>query len=132
MKVLDEKVVELLQSESLWWIGTFDEESNVVPVGFKNVEADGTLSVGAVFLDHTIENIKKNGKVTIAAGGSKGMTGYQIHGTAKFITDGPVVDNYKVAVEKMFKGQATAKGALVITPERVIVATPGPKNNWEF
>ena len=31
-------------------------------------------------------------------------------------------------VEKMFNGAATAKGAVIITPEKVIVTTPGADN----
>ncbi len=31
-------------------------------------------------------------------------------------------------VEEMFKGAATAKGALIIAPEKIIVTTPGPDN----
>jgi len=34
-------------------------------------------------------------------------------------------DTFKAMVEAMFKGAATAKGALSITPEKVIVTTPG-------
>lgn len=41
---------------------------------------------------------------------------------------GPIVDNFKKIVEDMFKGACTAKGALIITPEKVIVTTPGPDN----
>ena len=32
----------------------------------------------------------------------------------------------------MFKGALTAKGALIITPEKVIVTTPGPDNKKEL
>lgn len=35
-------------------------------------------------------------------------------------------------VEEMFKGAATAKGALIITPERVIVTTPEADNKKEL
>ena len=35
------------------------------------------------------------------------------------------MDTFKAMVEDMFKGAATAKGALVITPSKVIVTTPG-------
>ena len=35
-------------------------------------------------------------------------------------------------VEAMFKGAATAKGALVITPEKIIVTTPGADNKKEL
>ncbi len=38
------------------------------------------------------------------------------------------MDEFKQIVEKVFKGAATAKGALVITPSQVIVTTPGPDN----
>ena len=35
-------------------------------------------------------------------------------------------------VEKMFNGAATAKGALIINPEKVIVTTPGADNKMEI
>ena len=35
-------------------------------------------------------------------------------------------------VEKMFSGAATAKGALIIAPEKVIVTTPGADNKKEL
>ncbi len=35
-------------------------------------------------------------------------------------------------VEKMFNGAATAKGALIIIPEKVIVTTPGSDNKKEI
>ncbi|WP_242874638.1 MULTISPECIES: hypothetical protein [Clostridium] len=56
------------------------------------------------------------------------MEGYQIKGTAKYITNGPIVNTFKTIVTDMFKGTTTAKGALIITPEKVIVTTPGAEN----
>ena len=53
------------------------------------------------------------------------MEGYQIKGIAQYVTEGEVVNTFKAMVEKMFNGAATAKGALVIKPEKVIVTTPG-------
>ena len=35
-------------------------------------------------------------------------------------------------VEKMFNGAATAKGAVIITPGKVIVTTPGADNKKEI
>lgn len=35
-------------------------------------------------------------------------------------------------VEKMFNGAATAKGAVIITPEKVIVTTPGADNKKKY
>ncbi len=43
-----------------------------------------------------------------------------------------MVDSFKKMVEKMFQGAATAKGALVITPSKVIVTTPGADNKKEI
>lgn len=50
----------------------------------------------------------------------------------KDVTEGAVVDTFKAMVEDMFKGAATAKGALVITPSKVIVTTPGADNKKEI
>lgn len=50
----------------------------------------------------------------------------------KDVTEGAVVDTFKSMVEKMFNNAATAKGALVITPEKVIVTTPGADNKKEL
>ena len=59
---------------------------------------------------------------------TKTLEGYQIRGTAEHVADGPVVATFKAMVEQMFQGAATAKGALIITPETVIVTTPGAEN----
>ena len=60
------------------------------------------------------------------------MRGYQIKGKAEYVTEGPVVAEFKKAVEGMFKGAMTAKGALIITPEKIIVTSPGPENKKEI
>lgn len=49
-----------------------------------------------------------------------------------YVTEGEVVSTFKAMVEKMFSGAATAKGALIITPEKVIVTTPGADNKKEL
>ena len=59
---------------------------------------------------------------------AKNLEGYQVKGTAEYVTDGAVVDTFKAMVEKMFNGTATAKGALIITPEKVIVTILGADN----
>lgn len=89
--------------------------------------------VGDVFLDTTLKNIKaNNGKIAISAYDASSLEGYQIKGTAEYVTEGAVVETFKAMVEKMFNGAATAKGALIITPEKVIVTTPGADNKKEL
>lgn len=124
---MKENVVKLLK-EQLWYLGTYSNEPNAVPVAFKDVTNDGKLIVGDVFLETTLSNIKANGKVAVSACNGATMEGYQIKGTAEYVTEGPIVDTFKKLVSDMFKGAATAKGALIITPEKVIVTTPGADN----
>lgn len=127
--MLNEKVVRLLK-EGMWDLATCaNGEPSVVPVAFKNVTDDGKLVVGDVFLETTLNNIQTNdGKIAISVYDAKNLEGYQVKGTAEYVTEGAVVDTFKAMVEKMFNGAATAKGALIITPEKVIVTTPGAEN----
>lgn len=125
---LNENVVAMLK-EQPWYLATYNEEPNAVPVAFKDVTDDGKLLVGDVFLNTTLENIKANKKIAVSVSNAANLEGYQIKGTAEHITEGPIVDTFKKMVEEMFNGAVTAKGALVITPEKVIVSTPGEDNN---
>ncbi len=127
--MLNENVKNVLKN-NMWDLATCaDGEPNVVPVAFKEVLADGKLAVGNVFLETTLQNLTANdNKIAISAYDAKTLEGYQIKGTARYITEGPVFESFKEIVEKVFKGAATAKGALIITPEKIIVTTPGADN----
>lgn len=127
--MLNENVKKLL-AESMWDLSTCSgNEPNVVPVAFKDVTEDGKLVVGDVFLETTLNNLKANdGRIAISIYDAKSLEGYQIKGVAEYVTEGTVVDTFKAMVEKMFNGAATAKGALIITPEKIIVTTPGADN----
>ncbi len=127
--MMNENVKKLLES-SMWDLATCaNGEPNVVPVAFKMVTEDGKLAVGDVFLETTLNNVKANGgKIAISVYDATSLEGYQIKGTAQYVTSGAIVDTFKAMVEKMFNGAATAKGALVIDPEKVIVTTPGAEN----
>lgn len=131
--MLNESVVKLLK-EGMWDLATCaDGEPNVVPVAFKDVTEDGKLVVGDVFLETTLNNIKANdGKIAISVYDAQNLEGYQIKGTAQYVTEGEIVDTFKAMVEEMFNGAATAKGALIITPEKVIVTTPRADNKKEI
>ena len=131
--MLNANVVKLLES-GMWDLATCsDGEPNVVPVAFKTVMADGNLAVGDVFLDTTLKNLAANdGRIAVSVYNAQSLEGYQIKGKAAYITEGEIVAAFKAMVEKMFNGAATAKGALVITPEKVIVTTPGADNKKEL
>lgn len=131
--MLNENVKKVLES-SMWDLATCSNgEPNVVPVAFKFVTDDGKLAVGDVFLDTTLKNINANGgKIAISVYNAETLEGYQIKGKAEYLTNGEIVDTFKAMVEKMFSGAATAKDTLVITPEKVIVTTPGVDNKREI
>lgn len=109
--MLNESVIKVLKN-SMWDLATCaNGEPNVVPVAFKNVTEDGKLVVGDVFLETILNNIKANdGKIAISVYDAQSLEGYQIKGTAEYVTEGDVVDTFKAMVESMFKGAATAKG----------------------
>ena len=131
--MLNESVIKILKN-SMWDLATSaNGEPNVVPVAFKDVTEEGKLVVGDVFLETTLNNIRANyGKIAISAYDAQSLEGYQIKGTAEYVTEGELVNTFKAMVEKMFNGAATAKGALVITPSKVIVTTPGAENKKEI
>ena len=131
--MLNESVINVLKN-GMWDLATCaNGEPNVVPVAFKDVTNDGKLVVGDVFLETTLNNIKENdGKIAISAYDAQSLEGYQIKETAEYVTKGELVDIFKVMVEKMFNGAATAKGALIITPSKIIVTTPGSDNKKEI
>ena len=131
--MLNESVINVLKN-SMWDLATCESgEPNVVPVAFKDVTEDGKLVVGDVFLETTLKNIQtNNGKIAISVYDANSLEGYQIKGTAEYVTSGELVDTFKAMVEKMFNGAETAKGALVITPSKVIVTTPGADNKKEI
>ncbi len=130
---MDANAVKVLK-ENMWDLATCaDGEPNVVPVAFKDVTEDGRLVVGDVFLDTTLKNLAANGgKIAVSAYNAQTLEGCQIKGTAEYVTVGALVDTFKQMVEAMFKDAATAKGALIITPARVIVTTPGADNKKEL
>ena len=109
--MLNESVIKVLKN-SMWDLATCaNGEPNVVPVAFKDVTEDGKLVVGDVFLETILNNIKANdGKIAISVYDTQSLEGYQIKGTAEYVTEGDVVDTFKAMVESMFKGAATAKG----------------------
>ena len=131
--MLNENAVKLLKS-GMWDLATCaDGEPNVVPVAFKDVTPEGELVVGDVFLDTTLKNLAANhGKIAISVYDAQSLEGYQVKGTARYVTEGEVVNTFKAMVEELFHGAATAKGALIITPEKVIVTTPGADNKKEL
>ncbi|GFI61017.1 hypothetical protein IMSAG049_00168 [Clostridiales bacterium] len=90
------------------------------------------MVVGVLHLQNTLANLEKNNKIAVSVAGAKTMVGYQIKGTAEFVAEGEYADKWKSISSKMFNGKMSTRGVLMITPEKIIVTTPGPKNNTEL
>ena len=129
--MLNENVVKVLKA-GMWHIATCaDGVPNVVPVGFKDVTDDGKLLIGDVLMETTVKNILANPQDRhLRLRGQGG--GYQIKGSVEYVTSGPVYDKIQAMAEQLFHGAMKAKGALIVTPERVIVTTAGPDNKKEL
>lgn len=124
--------VKKVFNENTWYIATCGEEPNVVPVGFKCIGEDGTFNIACVLMDTTVKNIQANGMVAIAAADPATAEAYQVKGKAKFVTEGPIYDYFVKLAEDTFKGAFPTKCIVEVTPEKLIVATPGPDNKKEL
>ena len=122
--------VKKVFEENPWFLATFDEEPNVVPVCFKRIGEDGKFYVGAVLLDTTLKNIEKNGKIAIAA--VSGAESYQVKGKAELLTEGPMFDFFEKLTLDTFKGALSARCAVIVKPEKLIVASPNGQNKQEL
>ncbi|HBB71940.1 MAG TPA: flavin-nucleotide-binding protein [Ruminococcus sp.] len=124
--------VKKVFEENLWYIATCGDEPNVVPVGFKQVCGDGRLAIGAVLLETTLENIRANSKVAVACANPLTGEAYQIKGTAELVTEGEAYEHYQKLTEDTFKGIMQLKCAVIITPEKLINASPNEHNKEEI
>ena len=118
--------------ENLWYIATCGDEPNVVPVGFKCVCDDGRLAIGAILLETTLENIRANGRIAVACANPLTGEAYQIKGTAELVTEGDAYEHYTKLTEETFKGAMQLKCAVIITPEKLINASPNEHNKEEI
>jgi len=130
MKQIDEKVIALFNEQPVWYVSTSDSKPHVIPVAFKQFTADGKIAIAQVFMKETVETVKSGGKVAVAVGAMtpQGPQGYEIVGSADYLTEGPVVEAFKNAVNEKSGGRLAAKGVIVVTPETIMICSPGPDN----
>ena len=129
--MLAENVKKVFE-ENLWFLSTCGDEPNVVPVGFKCVTDDGKFAIGALLLETTLENIRRNGMAAIAAANPTTAEAYQVKGKAELVTEGPVYEHYAKLAEETYHGEHPVKCAVVVTPEKLIVASPNGNNKKEL
>lgn len=128
MVVLSDRVKALLDSQPLWYVGTFSKEPEVTAIGFKEILEDGKLLLCDVFMKKTYDNILANGKVCIMVASADTMEAYQINGTAEYITEGPHMETWKENASAFSGGKLAPKGIVLVTPESVRVSAPSKTN----
>ena len=129
---MNNNVKMLLNKAELWYVATLGEEANVVPVGFKAVTDDGHLIIGDMLMETTIRNIQTNSQIAIAATDTQTSEGYQVKGTAEYLTEGDIFEMYSMVADEIFKGAASLKGIVYVTPKKVIVTTASADNKKEL
>jgi hypothetical protein len=93
---------------------------------------DGKLAIGAVLLETTLENIKSNSRIAVACANPVTGEAYQIKGTAELVYEGEAYEHYCNLTKDTFKGAMELKCAVIITPERLINASPNEHNKEEI
>ena len=124
---MNENVKKVL-TDNIWSVATCGDGPNVVPVGFKMVGDDDKLIIGDVLMETTKNNIIANGRIAISAFSPETSEGYQVKGTAEYFSEGPLVEKLQAIAKEKFGDRLFNKGAIVITPEKIIVTSPGPDN----
>lgn len=119
-------------NENLWYIATFGQELNIVPVGFKRVCEGGILAIGAVLLETTLENIKTDSRIAVACADPLTGEAYQLKGTAELLYEGEEYDHYKKLTNDTYKGAMQFKCVIIVTPEKMINASPNEHNKEEI
>lgn len=132
MKLLEERVKKLFESQPLWYVGTCSDEPDVSIIGFKDILDDGRLLLCDVLMKNTKKNILSNAYVCISAADPEKMEGYQIFGKAEYLSGGPYVEEWNNNAQMMSGGKLYAKGVVLVTPERVRVMSVCSTNGKEL
>ncbi|CQR72422.1 Pyridoxamine 5'-phosphate oxidase [Sporomusa ovata DSM 2662] len=123
MKALNSEVKAFLDANKMWVLATAGNTPNAVPIYFTKVLDDNRLMLVDVFMKKTLENIKNNSKVAVAVYNAEKLQGYQLKGTATYLSEGPLVDQGNTMASAL---KLTAKGVITIDVEEVLVTSPGP------
>jgi len=123
MKALNSEVKAFLDANKMWVLATAGNIPNAVPIYFTKVLDDNRLMLVDVFMKKTLENIKDNSKVAVAVYNAENLQGYQLKGTATYLSEGPLVNQGNTMASAL---KLAAKGVITIEVAEVLVTSPGP------
>ncbi|RAP50458.1 MAG: hypothetical protein BZ136_01245 [Methanosphaera sp. rholeuAM74] len=126
-----EDEVKKIFTEQTWFVATMGKCPNVVPIGFKKVEEDGTMVIADVAMNTTKKNLQDNGLIAVTVCDPETKKAYMAKGKVKFFEEGELVDALnQFAEEQGFPFRA--KGAVTFKPCMVLAKHPGPDNDKEI
>jgi len=121
--MLNKKLIDFFDQVPVMALATVDGEGvpNVSAIASKKIVDSNTIWTIDTFHQKTMQNIKLNGQVSLAMW--KDSIGYQIKGTASYLTEGWVFEEAKDWILKI-KPTKIVKGVIVIKVEKVFYLTP--------
>ena len=129
MAVMSAEVQELFKKvkDVAFSTASVDGQPNTCIVGMKAVIDDETVYLSDQFYKKTFANLQANPKVSIAFW--EGTDAYQLHGTARYVNEGPEFEAQKAWVDAAFEQMGLpikSKGGVFVTVDAVYTSAPGP------
>ena len=130
MAKMNERMQEIFNKQQIIALATTTREGepNVVPVGAKRIIDEETIIISNQYFKKTLANILENPRVALTFW--DGSEGYQIKGTVKVETSGPIFEETAVWVDlrgKAMNRPLKSKGAVILKIDEIYYVTPGPK-----
>ncbi len=121
--MLTKEIIDFFNQVPVMALATADNQGipNVSAIASKKVIDENTLWTIDTFHKKTLQNIKQNGRVSIAMW--KDSVGYQIKGKATYYTEGAVFEKGKEWILTL-KPEKIVKGVIEIKVEQVFYLTP--------
>ena len=104
-----------------------DGQPNSCIVGMKAVIDDETVYLSDQFFKKTLANVQANPKVAIVFW--EGINAFELHGTARYVNEGPEFEAQKAWVDAAFEQMGKpikAKGGCFVHVDAVFTSAPGP------
>lgn len=105
-----------------------DGQANASICGMKFVIDEETVYLSDQFFKKTLANALENPKVAVVFW--EGQNAYQIHGTARYVNEGPEFEPLAAKVNAIFEQIGipfTTKGGFFVKVDSVYISAAGPK-----
>ena len=129
MAVMPAEVQDLFKkvSDVVFTTASADGQPNSCIVGMKAVIDDETVYLSDQFFKKTLANVQANPKVAIVFW--EGINAFELHGTARYVNEGPEFEAQKAWVDAAFEKMGMpirAKGGCFVHVDAVFTSAPGP------